>query len=207
MSADSRRVVLGFYASEEEEYAQRAWQAIRSLSPPAYYYRSDGKADSSTPVSEKYALLRLSDEELVVAEVDSAQVPAVVTHLRTAGEPGVFVARPDELSPVAGSGPPSGAKSPLSRHSQPTIIYSWRGILDRLKECEAAIKSARTDLLKANRLDHVITESAKWLLDNTYLLRASIAEIRRSLPRGFRQALSRFASPDGNLHICELARS
>ena len=52
----------------------------------------------------------------------------------------------------------------------------------------------------------MVTESAKWLLDNTYLLRSNIAEIRRCLPRGFRQALARFATPDGNLHVCELAR-
>ena len=119
----------------------------------------------------------------------------------------MFVARPDELSPI--SGPLRGSDVRVSARGQqePAIIYSWRGILDRLKECEATIKSARGDLLEAVRLDHVITESAKWLLDNTYLLRACIAEIRRSLPRGFRQALSRFATPDGNLHVCELARS
>jgi cyclic beta-1,2-glucan synthetase len=106
----------------------------------------------------------------------------------------VFVARPDEPVQTAHSGSDS-------------TIYSWRGILDRLKECEATIKSARTDLIEAIRLDHTVTESAKWLLDNTYLLRASIADIRRSLPQGFRQALARFATPDGNLHVCGLARS
>src|SRR5262249_3328187 len=69
------------------------------------------------------------------------------------------------------------------------------------------VKIARAELIEAGRLDHAVTESAKWLLDNTYLLRTNIAEIRKSLPHGFRQALSRFATPDGNLHICELARS
>jgi cyclic beta-1,2-glucan synthetase len=192
MGADSRRVVLGFYASEEE-YAQQAWRAVRPVATHAHYHRSDGTSDSSTPLSEKYASLRLKDEELVVAEVASAKVPGVVGSLRSAGEPSIFVLRPDK--PL-----PAGQRAP-------TIIYSWRGILDRLKECEATLKSARSDLIEAKRLDHVVTESAKWLLDNAYLLRSSIAEIRRCLPRGFRQALSRFATRDGNLHVCELARS
>ncbi len=193
MSNDTKRVVLGFYAGEEE-YAQRAWRDIHAKTSHAHYYKSNGEAESTTSVSQKYSQLRLKDEDLIVVEVDSAKVPAVVGILRTTGEPSVFVARPDEFSQAG----------PVGRH-EPTI-YNWRGILDRLKECEATIKAARTDLIEATRLDHTVTESAKWLLDNTYMLKASIAEIRRCLPQGFRQALVRFASPDGNLHVCELAR-
>src|SRR5579863_832086 len=115
MGADSRRVVLGFYASEEE-YAQQAWRAVRPVATHAHYYRSDGTSESSTQLSEKYASLRLKDEELVVAEVDSAKVPGVVGSLRSAGEPAVFVLRLDEPLPAG-------------QHA-PTIIYSWRGILD-----------------------------------------------------------------------------
>ena len=72
---------------------------------------------------------------------------------------------------------------------------------------EATTREARADLLEATRLDHTITESAKWLLDNAHLLRTSISEIRRSLPRGFRRRLSRFTTPEGALNVCELARS
>ncbi len=193
MNNDSKRVVLGFYAGEDE-HAERAWRSIRSLARRTDHYRSNGKLDSAKPISPKYSGLRLNNEDLVVAEVDAAKVPAVVNIFRTEGQAGVFVARSDELS------------TPISDDER-AFIYSWRGILDRLKQCEAKIKSARADLVEAVRLDHTVTESAKWLLDNTYMLKGSIAEIRRSLPRGFRQALSRFASPDGNLHVCELARS
>src|ERR1051326_8673760 len=204
MSNDSNRVVLGFY-STEEEYAQRVWHAIRAISPRAYYYPSNGKPQPSNSQSDKYALLRLKDEELVTAEVDSAKVPAIVSILRSSGEPSVFVARPGEFARISAPNRPPTIKA--AARPDRTTIYSWRGILDRLKECESAIRSARADLVEANRLDHTITQSAKWLLDNTYLLRSSIADIRRSLPRGFRQTLARFATPDGNLHVCELARS
>ena len=189
MKNDARRVVLGFYATDEE-HAQQAWRAIRQDASHAYYYSASGVTKASTPVSEKYSRLRLNDEDMVVVEVDSTKVPAVVSILRTSGEPGVFVVRPDEFSSSQST---VSVQKPVGAglSNQEPTIYSWRGILDRLKECEAIIKSARTDLIEATRLDHAVTESAKWLLDNTYLLRGSIAEIRRSLPRGFRQALAR----------------
>src|ERR1700759_2351430 len=122
MKNDSTRVVLGFYASEEQ-YAEGAWRAIRSLSPQARIYRgSDGDGTGPT-ARDKYPLLRLNDEELVVAEVAAAKVPAAISILRNAGEPGVFIARRDELAE-----PPAPSDK---------TIYSWRGILDRLKESEA----------------------------------------------------------------------
>ena len=209
MNNDARRVVLGFYASEEE-YARRAWPAIRSLAHRTHYYGSSADTNHRGLIAEKYASLRLDDEELLVAEVDSAKVPAVVSILRSAGQPGIFVTRPVELSPVAEADRAPGKKPDEKKTSAicppPSAVQSWRGLLDRLKEFEATIKSARTELVETVRLDHVVTESAKWLLDNTYLLRTNIAEIRRALPRGFRQALARFTTPDGNLHVCELAR-
>jgi cyclic beta-1,2-glucan synthetase len=193
MKIDSRRVVLGFYAGEGE-YAQRAWKQIQPLSKHAHYYKTDGTSESSNALSQKYSLLRLENEELIVAEVTSGKVAEVVSALRTLGEPSVFVVRPSE--PEASV---SGRADNTSRN--------WRGILDRLSACDAAIKSARADLLEAIRLDHTVTESAKWLLDNNYLLKASVTDIKRSLPRSFTQALARYTSPDGNLHVCELARS
>jgi cyclic beta-1,2-glucan synthetase len=196
MNDDSRRVVLGFYASEDES-AERAWRAVLSVNPRTHCYRTGGRAASTSVIGNKYSQLRLNDEELIVSEVESPKVQAVVGILRNTGEPGVFVLRPEELWP---------SKETAPRRINPAV-YSWRGILDRIRECEAIVTSARADLIETSRLDHTITESAKWLLDNAYLLKTSIAEIRRSLPYGFKQALSKLASPDGTLHICELARS
>ena len=190
MNHDSRRVVLGFYASEEED-AQRAWRAISAVAPHTRLYPSNGRA---TPAAdEKYSRLRLGEEKLIISEVAASKVPAVVGIFRNTGQPGVFVTRPDSAS--SGSPQPDAA------------IYSWRGILDRIKQCETFVKSSRAELIETTRLDHTITESAKWLLDNTYLLTTSIAEIRRSLPKGFKQALARSTAPDGTLHVCGLARS
>ena len=118
MSTDSTRVVLGFYAGEEE-YAQQAWRAIRPLSQQAHYYRSNGEVKSPTPASQKYSFLRLNDEDLVVAEVDSAKVPSVVGILpeipasQVCLSPAVTSCHHIELWPAV-------------RDEAAIIIYSWR---------------------------------------------------------------------------------
>ena len=53
------------------------------------------------------------------------------------------------------------------------------------QSCESAkiaIERARADLAEAARLDYGITHAAEWLLDNAYLIRSHIADIRHNLP-------------------------
>jgi cyclic beta-1,2-glucan synthetase len=185
------RIILGFYAGEGG-YAQRACSAIRSTHARVQYFHSREGSETPEPFSRSYAALRLPGEDLIVAEVERDKVPAVLNILRSSGEPTLFVARPDEPAAVVSQVEPE--------------VQSWRTILDRLAEYEAITREARADLMEATRLDHTVTESAKWLLDNAHLLRTNISEIRRALPRGFRRKLSRFTTPDGALNVRELAR-
>ncbi len=189
----AKRVVLGFYAGEDE-YAQRAWSAIRATHAKVQYFHSQSESGAPQPVGSRYAALRLPDEGLIVAEVDREDVTAVLNSLRTSGEPALFVLRPEP--PI-----PAGMDEKEARSG----TQSWRTILDRLAECESITREVRADLLEATRLDHTITESAKWLLDNAHLLRTSISDVRRALPRGFRRRLSRFTTPEGALNVRELA--
>jgi hypothetical protein len=57
-----------------------------------------------------------------------------------------------------------------------------RPLLPILRECEVVIERARSDLAEAARLDYGITHAAEWLLDNAYLIRSNIADIRHNLP-------------------------
>ena len=66
-----------------------------------------------------------------------------------------------------------------------------RPLLPILRECEVAIERARADLGEAARLDYGITHAAEWLLDNTYLIRSHIAEIRHNLPDNHNKILPR----------------
>jgi len=180
-----KRVVLGFFGGGQD-YAEQAWQALRDSGTRVHRFRSDDR--NGTGPGSFYSALRLPDEELLVVEAEAARLPGVVQTLRSAGEPGIFF-----------DSKPSGSVDSEFK-------CNWRYIPERLAEYEGVLKATRDDLIEATRLDHTITESGKWVLDNTHLLRASLADVRRSLPGGFRKALSRFSSADGNLLVCELAR-
>ncbi|MBL0156211.1 MAG: DUF3131 domain-containing protein [Bryobacterales bacterium] len=51
-----------------------------------------------------------------------------------------------------------------------------------LREGEIVIERARADLAEAARLEYGVTHEAEWLLDNAYLIRLNIADIRHNLP-------------------------
>ncbi|HEY3440972.1 MAG TPA: glucoamylase family protein [Paludibaculum sp.] len=55
-------------------------------------------------------------------------------------------------------------------------------LLPILREGELVIERARADLAEAARLEYGITHAAEWLLDNAYLVRLNIADIRHNLP-------------------------
>ena len=192
---NQRRIVLAFF-SAGTEYVAQAIESLRALRSHARIIHVGAPGDRKSDRSlSHYAPLRLPNEELIVVAVDSARLPAVVKALRDAGEPGVFFIHVDaggeiSLDPLLETAPKCG----------------WREIPNRVIACDATFKTVRGDLIEAIRLDHTITESGKWLLDNTHLLRTSITEVRNSLPSTFRRQLSRFANRDGNLLVCELAR-
>ena len=73
------------------------------------------------------------------------------------------------------------ARNCSERHNASPLLK--KEILSRLSHCESELETVRGGLSEAARLDHTLTASAEWLLDNAYLTRTSIAEIRRSLPR------------------------
>ena len=84
-----------------------------------------------------------------------------------------------------------------SRPAQPTLLA-------QLQRNERTLEFARSGLAEAVRLDHVLTAAAEWLLDNGYLIRTQIAEIRRHLPRRYHHILR--AGDSGEPYIYELAR-
>jgi cyclic beta-1,2-glucan synthetase len=77
-------------------------------------------------------------------------------------------------------------------------------ILARLRKDELTLEESRSVLAEAVRLEHVLAAAAEWLLDNGYLIRTQIAEIRRHLPRKYHQILS--AGDSGEPYVYELAR-
>ncbi|HEX7518052.1 MAG TPA: glucoamylase family protein, partial [Chthoniobacterales bacterium] len=68
---------------------------------------------------------------------------------------------------------------PVSRETKP------RGpsFLRRLREIERALEWANASLTMSAEVHHAFTLSAEWLLDNAYLIREQVTELRKSLPQ------------------------
>ena len=76
--------------------------------------------------------------------------------------------------------------------------------MPQLREYELTLEASRRDLADAARLEHALTAAAEWLLDNGYLIRTQIAEIRRHLPRDHHKIL--LADAAGDPYVYELAK-
>lgn len=142
---------------------------------------------------EYYGRFVLPGESLVIVQETERHATDVTAVLKRIANPSVFVLRPelrfgssdrtDETlrEPVAVTDLPGCAAELAASHGLATSTRS-RPLLPILRECEAAIDRARADLGEAARLEYGITHAAEWLLDNTYLIRSHIAEIRQNLP-------------------------
>jgi cyclic beta-1,2-glucan synthetase len=144
-------------------------------------------------VLREYARFVLPGEGLVVIKETEGRATDVIAVLRSIGNPSVFVIRPglrlapstepDGTMPEAislGGLPNCGAELAASNQLDPST--ESRSLLPILRDCEIGIESARADLAEATRLDYGITHAADWLLDNAYLIRSHIADIRHDCP-------------------------
>src|SRR5881398_1277897 len=69
----------------------------------------------------------------------------------------------------------------VSREAQPR----GRSFLRRLGEAESALEWANASLAMSAEMHHAVTLSAEWLLDNAYLIREQVTDLRRSLPQKY----------------------
>jgi hypothetical protein len=69
--------------------------------------------------------------------------------------------------------------------------------LHRLLEIENALEWANMSLTMSAEAQHAFTLSAEWLLDNAYLIREQVADLRKSLPQKYYGKLPLIASGPG----------
>ncbi len=190
MKEKAVRVILAFYSAKDDE-PDKAFEGLRRAGTgQTALFRRDGAVLGSTNRRlQPYAQLRLESESLIVASVPSPDVQAITKRLLGDGSPVVFVVRGDLAAACSAmrTSPPAGKIS----------------VLARLQHNQHILDSVRSDLLEASQLDHVLPAAAEWIVDNTYLIRTQVAEVRKHLPRDYPKILP-LHSP-GNPRICELA--
>lgn len=137
--------------------------------------------------------LALPGESLVVIEAGESEMADVIAMLRRIAQPAVFAMRPGpkfpapevtkspRREPATMAGLPDRATELAMTHEVESSTRS-RSLLPILLECEVLIESSRTGLAESARLEYAVTHEAEWLLDNAYLIRSNIADIRHNLP-------------------------
>ncbi|MGA3203131.1 MAG: glucoamylase family protein, partial [Bryobacteraceae bacterium] len=183
MTAKTVHTILGFYSSGEGDPKQ-AYEAARSAGAQSVHLleSESGAADLK---HSQYAQLRIDGESLIAATASTHDVERVIKALESSGSPAIFILHED-----------------LAQAAEPPV-HSVGSIFARLHENEIVLDEARRDLAAAARMGRALTASAEWILDNSYLVRTQISEIRRHLPRNFPK------SPSGNGYapVLDLARS
>ena len=157
MASKTPRIILAFYSAGDGD-PKRACDDARGSGASAVLID-----DAATHPSEKFAPLRLQGETLIVASCGTTDAEPVAKALESHGSPAIFILR--DATPVPGRGKGS--------------------IVDRLRRNQIALDEVRHHLAEAARMDRALTASSEWLLDNSYLVRTQISEVRRFLPRNF----------------------
>ena len=144
-------------------------------------------------ILRSYRGLVLPGESLVVVEATEDEAVDVIAVLRHIAYPSVFAIRPgpgftastepagQRRAPATAASLPDCAAELATSHKLESSTRS-RPLLPILRECEIVIERARADLAEAARLEYGITHAVEWLLDNAYLIRSNIADIRHNLP-------------------------
>lgn len=190
MKEKAVRIILAFYSAKEDE-PDKAFERLRKTThgQTTLFRREGTSLGSKDRRLRRYAQLRLEGESLLVASAAPLDVPAITKRLLGDGSPVVFVVH-GGLAAGCSAAPIAPATGKIS-------------VLARLQHNQHILDAVRDDLLEASQLDHALPAAAEWIIDNTYLIRTQIAEVRKHLPRDYPRILP-FDSP-GNPRVCELA--
>ena len=204
MAGKSIRIIVAIYSSDEEaERADRSVQAISGRRETLLL--TAGATPAPHSILGRYAAL-LDGEKAVLVAAPPTETQSVVTALRATGEPSIFMFT-EHVSYAGTIRAPAAAMSiaemarKCSERRNPSPLLRDQ-ILERLRNSETRLIAVRQSLAEAARLDHTLTASAEWLLDNAYLIRTGISDIRRSLPRDHVRVHAR---QYGYLFVSELA--
>src|SRR6266480_617169 len=151
----------------------------------------------------------LPNETVVLAEVEASEASRVLAILRgvEAEAPVTFGFYPPPPFSIESTTRPPSHELPSSQRLVEKAASLARAIavsraakprgasfLHRLLEIENALEWANMSLTMSAEAHHAFTLSAEWLLDNAYLIREQVADLRKSLPQKYYGKLPLIAS-------------
>ena len=160
----------------------------------------------------KFTTTILPNETIVLAEVEANEASRALAIFRDvqAEAPVTFGFYPPPPFSVESTARPLSHELPSSQRlvenaaSLAHVIAVSRrakprgpSFLHRLLEIEDALEWANMSLTMSAEAHHAFTLSAEWLLDNAYLMREQVADLRKSLPQKYYGKLPLIATGPG----------
>lgn len=142
---------------------------------------------------------RLVDEETaIIVWATPVTIGKAIRILRqiSKDQPSIFVLREDRSKPkpvrdrtpwelLTATRIQEHARQLAQRHVSSRSTGRKAALLDHLDECERVIDEVYQTLSESSHLEQSITTSAEWILDNTFIIRGHIDEVRKNLPVKF----------------------
>ncbi len=159
---------------------------------------------------ENHARWLTADETVVIVQDFPEAVSRAISLLRSTGEsqPAIFIIRRQPGGPIDGEpvqGEPLAAarlqryaRRLASTHRVKADVGREEPLLRQLGLCEEVIERVRQELAEASRMEHTISATAEWILDNAYIIQGQIDDVRMHLPKKFYHELPVLASEPGN---------
>lgn len=166
--SDFRRVILSFGPSGSARTDQVVETLPRNLCHVSVIPGGDREVPSRLA---PYALLRLGGETLIAIETKAPAIEEPVCALRECGFQEFFALTPEFH--------PQGERDVCD---QDLKNLRRRTVLARLNEHKRAIDTAHAELTQSERIGRPVTETARWTLDNHWLVEAAVSRLRRDLP-------------------------
>jgi cyclic beta-1,2-glucan synthetase len=170
-SSNSTRLILCFFSASD----LKLHQPPRFSGLPSSTSCLVGTDDRSKSFARHYASLRLDNECLLAIQAQPNDVLPTVEALRAAGYPSIFVLRD---KPVDLAAEDLAATDP--EPNMETRRIRWP---ERLRSIEDGFDLAYLELMEATALGHAPTAAAAWFLDNMYMIRTTVAQVKQDLPR------------------------
>ena len=159
---------------------------------------------------ENHARWLTADETVVIVQDSPEAVSRAISLLRSIGEsqPAIFTIhrRPGgpvdservQGEPLAAARLQRYARRLASTHRVKADVGREEPLLQQLSLCEEVIERVRQELAEASRMEHTISATAEWILDNAYIIQGQIDDVMVHLPKKFYHELPVLASEPGN---------
>lgn len=183
MRVSPARLLAAYYASDGAD-ATAAADRLRAERAGPVWLSSGGASGSGLPREfNGFVRTLLPGEHLILAKMKARAVRQSVDELRRSGAPAVFILPPSR--PSGGEGrkrPEAGNRDTIAHHFRSLAAAhgapgSPRGrgrLLELLEQCDNELQLIREELLETARLEHTLTTSAEWFLDNHYLFDSTL---------------------------------